>query len=407
MTPSPLAGLQAESDVTGHQRVHARRCHADRFDRQRSLGLGQLHHVAVFGNAGQQVVEAVPALAGRDEDAPLGDHLLDRRQRPGRQDGTGDDDAGGRLPIDHQIGADRQHRRLQRHAQRAREAAHAAGDVARTLMGLDITAPVVRPMLGKPPDHAHGMQDLRIAAAGFGEAVAAAGERRDFDRRLADLDLGHEGDGHQDQRADRRREADQRVEQVADAEIERHPGQVEQRRGTGSGHEAADLVEVAHRLEAVHLRRPERELDQQVIDAPVQRLGKTAGDPDQDPVADDVQDGLKAIKTESQDAQRDQGGYAAARQHPVIDLEHEERAGEIEDVQNGREDGHAQIGRAAGPERLRQFGPWRSCGRVRGPGHVLVTSLMGRPPSPDSGATGPPSIGKPRLSLPFDQKEPC
>lgn len=50
--------------------------------------------------AGEQIVEAVPALASRDEDPPLGDHLLNRRQRP-------------------------------------RKAAHAAGDVTRPLMGRD------------------------------------------------------------------------------------------------------------------------------------------------------------------------------------------------------------------------------------------------------------------------------
>ena len=345
--PQPLAGLQGERDITGHQHVQARRCHADHFDRQRRLGLGQLHDVAVVGNPGQQVVEPVPALAGRDEDAPLGDHLLDRRERPGREDGAGDDDAGRRLSLDNEVGADRQHRRLQRHAQRAGEAAHAACDVARPLMGSDVTSSVLRPLPGEAADHAHRMQDLRIAAAGFGEAGAPAGERRDLDRRLADLDLGDEGDDDQDEGSDRRGEADQRMEQVADAQVERHPGQVEQRGRTATGHEIPDLFEVADRLEAVHLGCPERQLDQQVIDSAVQRLGKPAGDPDEDPIAHDVQDGLEAVEAEGQDAERDQGGYAAARQHPVVDLEHEKRAGEIQNVEDGGKQRYPEIGGAA------------------------------------------------------------
>ena len=56
------------------------------------------------------------------------------------------------------------------------------------------------------------------------------------------------------ERADQRRDADPGMEQEADREVERHPGQVEQRRRPEAGQEAADLVEIAHRLQAVARR---------------------------------------------------------------------------------------------------------------------------------------------------------
>ena len=137
------------------------------------------------------------------------------------------------------------------------------------------------------------------------------------------------------------------MEQVTNAEVERHPGQVEQGRRAAAGHERPDGVEVADRLEAAHLRRPQRQLDQQMINSAVQRLAEPAGDPDQDPVADDVQHRLETVEAERQHAQCDQGRHAAARQHPVVDLQHEEGAGEIQDVQDGCKNRDAQIGGAA------------------------------------------------------------
>ena len=155
-----LARLQGECNIARDQRIDARGRHADRLDRQGGLGLGQRHDLAIVRNAGQQIVQPVPALAGRDEDAPLGDHLLHGRQRPGRQNGAGDDDARRRLPLDHQIGTDRQYRRLQRHAERPGKTAHAAGDVAGPLVGAHVAPAVIRPLMGKPADHAHGVQYL-------------------------------------------------------------------------------------------------------------------------------------------------------------------------------------------------------------------------------------------------------
>jgi len=69
------------------------------------------------GICSRQLVEAMPALAGGDKTLPVGDREIDRRQRPRAQDRAGDDDAGGRFLVNHQIGTDAEHGRLQHHAQ--------------------------------------------------------------------------------------------------------------------------------------------------------------------------------------------------------------------------------------------------------------------------------------------------
>jgi hypothetical protein len=78
--------------------------------------------------------EPVPALTRGDEAFPMGDREIDRRQRPGREDRACDDDAGGGLLMNDQIGADRQHRRLQHHAQHLGDRAEAARHVAGALV---------------------------------------------------------------------------------------------------------------------------------------------------------------------------------------------------------------------------------------------------------------------------------
>jgi len=61
-----------------------------------------------------------------------------------------------------------------------------------------------------------------------------------------------------------------------------------------------------------------------------------------------------------------------------------------------------QIGGATRPQRLRQFGPWRSCGSWD-PGHAASHAPLRPPRRPrTAGPASPPSIGELRLSLPFD-----
>jgi hypothetical protein len=110
-------------------------------------------------------------------------------------------------------------------------------------------------------------------------------------RRFAGLarhDFGEQRHDDQDQSAGRRHDADQRMKQVADGEIERHPGQVEQRRRSHSRQERAHLVEIAQRLQTLRRRALERQFHQHVMNALAQGTIQRAADPHQQAAADDV-----------------------------------------------------------------------------------------------------------------------
>ena len=74
-------------------------------------------------------------------------------------------------------------------------------------------------------------------------------------------------------------------------EVERNPGQVEQRDRTETGEIGTDGVEVAQRLHAfTAAARPHRQAHQQFVDAAADRLVERATDARKDPPADAVED---------------------------------------------------------------------------------------------------------------------
>ena len=174
---------------------------------------------------------------------------------------------------------------------------------------------------------------------------------------LAAQELGQQRDGHEDQPADRRRDADQGMEQEADRQIERHPRQIEQRRRAHGRHERTDTVEIVQRLVARRRQRLQRQLGGDIVDALAQRLVDRARDPHQDAAADDVEKALEAEHDRRQDADADQGGDAAARDDPVVDFEHEDRPGQLQHVEHGAEQADADQGVAAIGQRRRQGRP--------------------------------------------------
>ena len=241
----PLSGLQLERHVLHDDPLRAGRHDAHRFDRQGMLGPGQRQARRFGGDLVQKDVEPSPALPRRHEAAPLRDREFDRRQGTRGQDRARDDDAGRGLLVDHQPRADAEHARLQRHAQHLGEPAEPGRDVGGALLGGHVVLIAVAPQGAQPARHAHRMDGFGVAPVRLGQAVATAGMKRRLGRWFARHDLGEQRDRDEDQSAGGRHDADQRMEQVADGEIERHPGQVEQRRRAHRRQERAHLVEVA------------------------------------------------------------------------------------------------------------------------------------------------------------------
>ena len=353
----PMAGLELEGDVLHRHLLVARRHDAHPFDRQTARRSLQQHLRRPWRQLFEQAVEPMPALPRGDEALPVRDREIDRRQRPRAEDGAGDDDAGGRLLVDHQVGADAEHRRLQHHAQHLGDRAKSSRDVAGVLVAQQIILVGLAPAPGQAPRHAHRDQHFGIAPAGRGEIVAARRQAHRIARRCPRHVLGDHGETDQDDRADQRGEPDHDMEGKADRQIERQPWQVEERAGAHAGKERADVVQIAQRLQPVIAAADEQRQANHGFEHPVvEGLIERGADPTEDPGADHVEDALHDVHAARQDREADQGRHAAARQHPVIDLQHEQRAGQVEQVDHAAHDANADEGIAAGAQRITEFG---------------------------------------------------
>ena len=164
----------------------------------------------------------------------------------------------------------------------------------------------------------------------------------------------------QDNGAEEGGEADIGVEQKADRQIDRHPWQVEQRDRAHAGKECAHGIEIADWLRALALSaKLERQAHNGIIDPHAHRFVEAVTDADQDAGADRIDHALRGIKASGKNQQCHQRGHAAARQHPVVDFEHEQRAGEHQDIAHAAKQRDGEESPTAGEEGLGKFGACR------------------------------------------------
>ena len=244
--------------------------------------------------AAEEIAKTFPALAGGDETAPIRDRELDGRQRARAQDRARDDDAGRRLLLDNEIGADAEHRRLQGHPQHLRHRAEPARHIGRTLLRVHEVRIGRAPERPETPTHAHGLKNLGVADARQRQHVArcpALGRRLG---RLTGAELGDEGDRDQKERPCDGSHADPEVKQEADGDIERHPGQIKERRRAEARKEMPDLVEIPDRLHPIP-RHPlfQRQANENVVDAPIERFVEGGSDASEHAAAEHVEHALE------------------------------------------------------------------------------------------------------------------
>src|ERR1700676_2528859 len=144
-----VSGPKSERHILNDDLLISRRHDADTLDRQAARWVLQQRLRGLRGQGSEQPVKAVPALARSNETFPVRDGQIDRRQRPRAQDRARDDNTRGRLLMNHQIGADREHRRLQGHAHDLGNRAETAGDVAGTLIARKIILVSLAPAPGQ------------------------------------------------------------------------------------------------------------------------------------------------------------------------------------------------------------------------------------------------------------------
>ena len=293
--------LKREGDIRHNQPLSPgwRRGHG--LDREAGGRRRQPHPVLRGRKGGEKVLEALPALPCADEALPVRDGELDRGQGSGSQDRARDDDPGRRLLVDHQVGADAERRRLQRHPEDLRHRAEAAGDIGRLLLARHVAVIRLRPERAEAPPHAHRVEHLRVAATGFCERIAIL---READHHLGGaprLHVRQDRQPDQENGPNHRGDADPGVEGEADRQVERDPGKVEQCRRTEPGQEAANLVKISQGLEAIaDLPRFQGKLRERREDPLAKRAIDRRPDPDQDATAQKVQDSLKSVHRQGQ-----------------------------------------------------------------------------------------------------------
>ena len=180
-------------------------------------------------------------------------------------------------------------------------------------------------------------------------------------RRLARHGLGQHGDDAENDGAEQRRKPDVGMEQKADHEIDRQPGQVEQRGWPDARQERSDAVEIAQRLQPViAVADLQRQTHDRLVNPAAERLVEAAADTHQDAAADQIEQAQRRVEPAGEDHEPDQRRHAAARQHAVVDLQHEDRAGQHEDVAHAAHQADRNECTAASGERVPEFGTRRS-----------------------------------------------
>ncbi len=375
--PQPIAAPEREAHILHDQLLLLRRRDAYVLDCQRLGRIEQLHRRLLRRQQRQELREPGPALPGRDKPFPIGDGKVDRGQRAGGQDGAGDDDARRCLLQDHQIGAHSQHGGLQQQAQHLGDGGEAAADVAHPAMARHVLPVGLGPARRHAAHHTHGHQRLGVAAAGFGKPVARCGKQRCLGAGCASQQLGEKRQHDENDAAAERRQADPGMEEITDGDEHRHPRQIVERDRPRARQKRTDAVEIAQGLQTVLLiSDQQRQSQDAVVDAPAQDFIEGAPDPHQNPSPDQVENPLRGVKAAGQRHQPDERRHAAARQHPVVDFQHEHRPGQHQDVAHGADQADADEGAPAGRQRGRKFGAGRTLRRARRRARHQLCSLF-------------------------------
>ena len=223
------------------------------------------------------------------------------RERAAHHDRTCDHHAGSHLLADDKIGADAQNGGLEHDPKSPGERTKPAGDIAGLAVGFEIGAVGVLPPIRQHALQPHGANDLGIAARTFHQRVARHTARTDIPHRLLRQRVGKQRHRDQQHGADESGHADPEMEQEADAQIERHPWQVEKRRRSIAAQKAAHAVEIAQRLQPVAIdARQKRRFQDRIVDPAGKGAIEAFADPEQHAGAQGVENRLEGVETRRQ-----------------------------------------------------------------------------------------------------------
>ncbi len=147
------------------------------------------------------------------------------------------------------------------------------------------------------------------------------------------------------------------MERKANQQIERQPRQIEERTRAHAGQERAHIVQIAQRLQTLaaparHQRQAHHGFEHPAVETFIER----GSDPNQDSAPDQVENALGHVQSAGENHQADKGWHAPARKHPVVNFQHEQRAGQIKQVDHAAHGADADERTAAGAQRVTEFG---------------------------------------------------
>ena len=386
-----LPGMQAQRGLAHHSEPRPRRRDREVLRLQdRARRRQRCPHRLRWGLP-QESPERAPCHHRPLQPRPVADRLIDGRKRPPQQDRPGDHHPRRQLPAQRQPRPQPQHHRLQEQAQRLGD--HPVESVAvRGRQGL-VEQPVAQPRRAgqNNVEHAETLHGLAAGTHLFDEVLGVG-------RRLPGLllqaprprlvDERH----HQQQAAgEHRQDAEHPVEGEQHEQEHRRPGRIEEGEGAVAGGETLDRFQIAQaggRPGA--LRRHHRALQDRPQHARVEpRLQPRAG-AGQHPPARMIEHAHEQEQERHQNGQRDQRRLRPRAQHAVVNLQHEQRAGEHQYVHRHAE----QRARHEQPAALRERRPdLPVAGSVLR--HQLVSLRFARtPPTAPTQARAPEASAK-------------
>ena len=144
------------------------------------------------------------------------------------------------------------------------------------------------------------------------------------------------------------------MQEENDEDIDRRPGQIEDGMDARPGNELPEGVEIAQRL-ARRRRALGRRFHGRREHAPGHLPVEAHARPREHARAHEVEAGERDEREEQHDGQHHQRDVAGARDHPVVDLQHVQRAGEVEQIDAEAEDQRGEEIGAAGLKSGAQF----------------------------------------------------
>ena len=373
-----LSRPDPEADIAQDWRASVRRRGRQTMHVNRALGRRQAGARRLGRRAGQEVAERRPSPPRALNEPPLADCLLDRGESPAEHDRGGDHHACRDLLPDHQPGARREDQRLEVEPQRLR-CRHIG---ARTVGGGDLMAEGLPPQPEPAPEagraHAERAHGFGILPQGLAQALRALLGllRRRGGALRAQLIQGGQHD--QERAAPGRDPAEKGMEQEDHPEEERRPRNVEQREWRRAGEQVPHGLEILRRRgRPGALARCQRALQHRGHRACVQEVLDACPGARENPPAHELEQPHHRKEPGDQEGQRDQRLFRAAGENAVIDLQHEQRAGQRQQVdENAEQRGREEV--SAAPS---------------GGGHELAACGL--------------SAARPARSLPVMHRRPC